>query len=93
MLRMDAKRYQCEVAIKLTEIPETVGKILADYVAGNETGSISAIYFAAPPTEMDYILRVRKELRKRGVTVYTAHEMISYLERNWGNCEQVTSPP
>ena len=35
------------------------------------------------------VLSVRRKLRERKVEVYTAHEMISFLETNWADCDQV----
>jgi len=83
-----SKRMQCEVAMRFSRIPEVTADILADFVQSPETGNVSAIYFAAPPTEMEYILSVRRKLRERKVEVYTAHEMISFLETNWADCDQ-----
>ena len=57
-----SKRMQCEVAMRFSRIPEVTADILADFVQSPETGNVSAIYFAAPPTEMDYILRVVLQL-------------------------------
>ena len=48
---------------------------------------IQAIYFAAPPTEIKFIMEVRKFLRKKHIQVYTALEMIDYLEDNFSHCD------
>ena len=62
--------------------------MILSYLSRSEhENSVNAIYFAAPPTEMELILKVRKALRKQDIKVFTAREMIGFLEKNYGNCE------
>ena len=70
-------------------MPEKIAEILANYVRSEKTGNLTAIYFAAPPTEMELILKVRKYLRRENIKVFTAREMIGFLDKNYGECPQV----
>ena len=70
-------------------MPDKIAEILAAYIRSEKTGNVTAIYFAAPPTEMELILRVRKYLRREGIKVYTAREMIGFLDKYYGKCSQV----
>ena len=55
-----------------------------------QTNKVQAIYFAAPPTEIKFIMEVRKYLRKKQIHVYTALEMIDYIEDNYSHCQTGT---
>ena len=55
-----------------------------------QMNKVQAIYFAAPPTEIKFIMEVRKYLRKKQIHVYTALEMIDYIEDNFSHCQTGT---
>lgn len=89
MSHHDSKHGQaCHLATILIDMPDKIGEILAQYVRSEHTGNVTAIYFAAPPTEMELILKVRKYLRRENINVYTAREMIGFLDKNYGQCPQ-----
>lgn len=78
----------CTMARVLMDEPEKVADYLAEYVRMS-FGRVKSIYFACPPTEMEFILKIRKILRKDGVKVYTAREMIGFLDKNFVHCDEV----
>ena len=77
----------CDIATILIEQPKTVADLLSKMLAEKSHLGIQAIYFAAPPTEIKFIMEVRKFLRKKQIHVYTALEMIDYIEDNYSHCE------
>ena len=49
----------CTLARVLMDEPERVADYLAEYVKMSH-GRVKSIYFACPPTEMEFILKIRK---------------------------------
>ena len=66
------RKSACGYADKLIENPKIVAGMLASLVERERESSVTTIYFAAPPTEMKFIIEVRKFLKKKNIHVLTA---------------------
>ena len=62
----------CGYADKLIKNPKIVAGMLAALVEQEREHNVTTIYFAAPPTEMKFIVEIRNYLKKKNIHVLTA---------------------